>query len=392
MNSVRSTGFTRSLAVLALLAALIPAAAFAAVPPEAGSPAQVLAFEHPSLYINDTVVAPAALTGLMASRARGDLDRLKLAEGLGYYDPRGGRWGTLILSRSMIPGKGTGNGVTWQGKGGSPERLSDEEIGQAAWAAFRAFLVENQDILHVDPAELSTAPQISVHEEGRLIQIVVDRIVNGLPVRGSTVSGVINHGNLVLYGTSRWGDVEVVTAPTLTAEEARAAIEAYVAGVPLDSTIGELRLVILPVSGGDEERPRGNPEFARAMLGGNALGGDAVEGVAKPPGRASDSPYAHRLAWELTFGDIPPGLRVLHTCDNPVCCNVFAHLWLGTQADNMRDCALKERTVSPLTTDMIRAIRSLKGSQARAAVARTYGTNPTTIFDIWAERRFCHIT
>jgi hypothetical protein len=51
---------------------------------------------------------------------------------------------------------------------------------------------------------------------------------------------------------------------------------------------------------------------------------------------------AHRLVWVYTFGPIPPGMCVLHRCDNPPCCNPD-DLFLGTQADNMRDMAAKGR-------------------------------------------------
>lgn len=90
---------------------------------------------------------------------------------------------------------------------------------------------------------------------------------------------------------------------------------------------------------------------------------------------------AHRVSWELKHGLVQNGMHVLHRCDNPRCVNA-AHLFLGTQADNMADMVSKgrQRSAAKLTWQSVRQIRAaLSRGEPKKSLARHFGVTPTTI-------------
>jgi len=108
---------------------------------------------------------------------------------------------------------------------------------------------------------------------------------------------------------------------------------------------------------------------------------------------------AHRAAWRLMVGPIPEGVFVLHKCDNPVCVNP-AHMFLGSQSDNLKDMWAKGRAnpgmsrgekhgMSKLTAEAVREIRSspLNGVE----MAKKFSVAPTTIYDVRNRKIWNHI-
>jgi len=121
---------------------------------------------------------------------------------------------------------------------------------------------------------------------------------------------------------------------------------------------------------------------------------------------------AHRFSWIAHEGMIPEGMCVCHTCDVRKCVNP-EHLWLGTTAENQRDCTAKKRrahgprngrSTSPETSprgerhgrarlnpSMVREIRSLRGKVSQSALGRRFGVPQTAISAVQLGKTWQHV-
>ena len=98
--------------------------------------------------------------------------------------------------------------------------------------------------------------------------------------------------------------------------------------------------------------------------------------------------YLHRVMYEQAAGLIPSGMNVLHKCDLPECINP-SHLFLGTQADNVRDMTRKGRhgdvtgeknPSAKLTAEQVREIR--RDNRTLMPIAEKYNVTMATISDV----------
>lgn len=109
---------------------------------------------------------------------------------------------------------------------------------------------------------------------------------------------------------------------------------------------------------------------------------------------------SHRVSWELHYGNIPDGLCVCHTCDNPPCVNP-KHLFLGTVADNNMDKKLKGRQdergekngrAKLRSEDVVNIRKFHKDGMTFASLGRMFGVNSVTISYICKGRLWSHIS
>ena len=109
---------------------------------------------------------------------------------------------------------------------------------------------------------------------------------------------------------------------------------------------------------------------------------------------------AHRISYELYYGEFDNNLFVCHKCDNPSCVNPD-HLFLGTPQDNMTDKVKKSRqsnligSYNPnhklIEEDIIEIKNLLLSGMKQKEIAQKYNVDRMTIYYIKYNKTWKHI-
>jgi len=104
---------------------------------------------------------------------------------------------------------------------------------------------------------------------------------------------------------------------------------------------------------------------------------------------------AQRASYEIFRGPIPKGMHACHSCDNPACVNPW-HIFLGTNADNLRDRQSKGRQArgsrnshAKLTEAQTLAIRAHVGQIYD--IAQEFSVSKATVRGIKKGRIWRHV-
>lgn len=119
-------------------------------------------------------------------------------------------------------------------------------------------------------------------------------------------------------------------------------------------------------------------------------------GVIQLGRRGEGTEDVHRVSWRLANGD-PGDKFVCHRCDNRRCVRPN-HLFLGTNADNMRDAANKGRMSrgihrynAKLNPRRVREIRAMAGVLLLWQLAANYGVSEAAIRKVLRGATWKHV-
>ncbi|OGF68079.1 MAG: hypothetical protein A2Y62_19690 [Candidatus Fischerbacteria bacterium RBG_13_37_8] len=225
-------------------------------------------FRNDELYISQTNIPLQQIIDKLQNRIEWQSFITANKGGYIYIDPRSGRPSSITYVFPMIPGTGENNAITLATLEHSLGYQVTEINERVVEDIVTAFLRRHAALLAINLDEIEHMRNTSVTDF--LWQVYIKRQVNGIPVRDANIVMTINHGNLVVWGLEKWGDVDINLVPSISKDNAINAGMSYIGGqLATDTFTATPHLEIIPVS----------------SSGNGLLGED----------------YDHRLVWAFAF-------------------------------------------------------------------------------------------
>ena len=279
METMRKRSLLPKFLLLAVIAAvLIPAFAFALIPPEESERGKLALFG--GFQLPDLEVQPSVETLPRGSRKALENPALQR-----FFAHQSDEWEVRWDKRSDRPNLIQGAGIPLLPGRGNKLALSDLKLSHEGGprmadveAKLRAFMDEFPELLNVGNIDLrfDENGSVNVDAESQTWFVEFQQFHRGVPVEGAKVFFRINNGNIVQLGTERVAEVR--TSPAAKIDRAAAIAAAL---EPLGFRVSEI----------EEVRNPGTLKFVPVLTAGERPA-EKFEGVA-------GQGYRHLLVWEV---------------------------------------------------------------------------------------------
>ena len=222
------------LAVLAAVMAVAPVAAFQVARTAQRFEGKVV--HDPSATLNAIPLPAKDLEQGSALRAGWDLFRSEYGDG----------WDITVDGRSGVPTLVQGQGIPWiPGSGNSLQSSAAVNIDGLS-DSIKGFMRRHATLLATNVDEMELSRTASGEMGGELWTVVYDRKVNNIPVLGDTYVFYIGHGNLISFGSQRWGSITPARFPPSRRPRPSRTCELHGAAETEPSTVYDAGTLVLP--------------------------------------------------------------------------------------------------------------------------------------------------
>ena len=135
-----------------------------------------------------------------------------------YIDGKSGTPVNIMHQFPLIPGTGDNNKVTLDQISAVLGYPVTSVTNNVVVDLFDHFVRDNSEVLAIDVNQLGEHKVFQTNND--LWQVNISQQLNGIPVRDSRLGGTVSHGNLAVFGLTRWKNVSISTSPKISAQQA----------------------------------------------------------------------------------------------------------------------------------------------------------------------------